>query len=1110
MVASEPDIYKPLNMAFDGRGRLWVTDTIEYPFPAPPSRKGRDTLKILEDINGDGRADRITTFADGLNVAIGVLPYGDGAIVFSIPNIWYLRDTDGDGQCDKREKLYGPFDYSRDTHGLNNSFRRGLDGWIYACHGFNNHSQVTGRDGHTVDMQSGNTYRFRADGSRIEHFTHGQVNPFGMAADPLGNLFTADCHSKPIYQLLRGGFYPSFGKPHDGLGFVPPMMSHTHGSTAIAGITYYTGSNFPAEYQGNVFTGNVMTSRVNRDRLEYRGSTILAREKPDFLKTTDPWFRPVDIRTGPDGALYVADFYNRIIGHYEVPLKHPGRDRRRGRIWRIVYAGKAKGTAPAKMPADLTRATPEQLGTALGSENLTYRTLATHEAVDRGGEEVVATMKKVVSESKRPAARAHALWALRHLESLEARLFVKALDDEDPLPRVHAMKIVAEESQWQDVHRRLATGVLAEDDNAFVRRAAADALGQHPNFDNLRPLLDALKKTPAQDNHLSHTIRMAIREQLRAKGQLAQLHPAKLSDPESRIIAEMAAALPTTGAGDYLVQHLSIRPEQGGALVRYLKHAARYASADSVPALATMVQKRFADDLTFQLSLIDSLRAGLAERGQQPPLYLRSWAVKLATRLLDVKQTASLAWTNTPIEGKARRDNPWVVQQRASADGDSSSPFFCSLPRGEQLTGVWRSQRFAIPAKLSFYTAGHTGYPDRPVVKKNFIRLRDAASGKLIKEAPPPRHDVARRVEWDLSEYKGRQGYMELVDGDDAGAYAWLAVGRFSHAPLNPSRVAQRLQSAADLIARMKLAELKPRLVTLLTAGKSTTSTRRTMARALAAIESDGRIAALYVAAARGAYDEKGRLQLVAAAQSGDNDAIGKALAEAMKSAPRGTQQSLAETLASGAKGGDALISLVEAGHASPRLLLRPTISQKLSALKITGAEQRIKKLTAGLPAENAMIARRIARHLTKYPQSGAMAQQGLAVFEKHCAACHKIGDKGATVGPQLDGIGNRGLPRLLEDLLDPNRNVDVAFRTTTLALANGKVVSGLLRRAAGATLVLVDEKGKEFTVSKGDVEEQKKSHLSLMPANLVETIPKRDFQNLLAYLLSQRAASKE
>ncbi len=347
LVASEPDILKPLNMAFDARGRLWITESTEYPYPAPPDRKGRDNIKILEDTDGDGRADKITTFADGLNIPMGIYPYLDGCIAYSIPFIWHFRDTNGDGVADKRTKLYGPMGYERDTHGMNNGFTRGFDGWLYACHGFNNQTTVKGKDGHVVTMHSGNTYRMRLDGSRIEQFTHGQVNPFGMAIDPLGNLYTADCHSKPIYQLLRGAYYPSFGKPHDGLGFVPPMMNHLHGSTANAGIVFYAAENFPNAFRGNIFTGNVMTSRVNRDSLVYRGSTILAKEEADFLTSKDPWFRPVDIQLGPDGALYVADFYNKIIGHYEVPLDHPGRDRARGRIWRIVYTGDAKESKPA-------------------------------------------------------------------------------------------------------------------------------------------------------------------------------------------------------------------------------------------------------------------------------------------------------------------------------------------------------------------------------------------------------------------------------------------------------------------------------------------------------------------------------------------------------------------------------------------------------------------------------------------------------------------------------------------------------------------------------------------------------------------------------------------
>src|SRR5213075_545767 len=148
------------------------------------------------------------------------------------------------------------------------------------------------------------------------------------------------------------------------------MIFHEHGSTAISGIVYYEDDLWPVEYRNNIFTGNVMTSRVNRDAVTFTGSTPLANERPDFVSTDDPWFRPVDLQLGPDGALYVADFYNRIIGHYEVPLTHPGRDRERGRIWRIVYRGPDGTGAPKAPRADWTAASDEELIGDLSHANL--------------------------------------------------------------------------------------------------------------------------------------------------------------------------------------------------------------------------------------------------------------------------------------------------------------------------------------------------------------------------------------------------------------------------------------------------------------------------------------------------------------------------------------------------------------------------------------------------------------------------------------------------------------------------------------------------------------------------------------------------------------------
>ncbi|MBT4865460.1 MAG: dehydrogenase, partial [Planctomycetaceae bacterium] len=423
LVASEPAIGQPMNMNFDAAGRLWVTHSIEYPYPAqgdvePRNSKfpdvgdhePRDRLTVFSGIGPDGTPAKTWNFIDGLNIPMGHTAVKGGVIVYSIPNIYFCPDADGDGKSDSRRVLYGKFG-NTDTHGMNNGFTRWIDGWIYACHGFSNTSNVKGADGHAFQMNSGNTYRFREDGLRIEQFTWGQVNPFGLTFDPLGNVYSADCHSMPLMLLLRGAYYSSFSKPHDGLGFGPDMIDHSHGSTGICGPAYYAATHFPAEYRDNIFLCNPVTGQVHRDRLKDVGSTRLVDTLPDFITCDDPWFRPVDLQVGPDGALYLADFYNAIIGHYEVPLKHSRRDRERGRVWRIVYRGTDKKlespTAPNLRQSDLA-----QLLKKLGDDNLTVRTLATNEIVDRFGVQAVPAVRELMAGESLPTQRAHGLWVL--------------------------------------------------------------------------------------------------------------------------------------------------------------------------------------------------------------------------------------------------------------------------------------------------------------------------------------------------------------------------------------------------------------------------------------------------------------------------------------------------------------------------------------------------------------------------------------------------------------------------------------------------------------------------------------------------------------------------
>ncbi|NBU75090.1 MAG: dehydrogenase, partial [Planctomycetes bacterium] len=383
LVAAEPDISKPMNLAWDDRGRLWVTDTLEYPYPAKEGTKPRDTVRVLSDFDPvTGKARKVSTFADGLNIPIGLLPLPSGkttrCLVYHINRVLLLEDTDGDGRADRRETLLEGYG-TADTHGMTNSFTWGHDGTVHATHGFANDSKVRDRNGVVLAMQSGHTYRFNVDGTGLELWTRGQVNPFGMARDDSGNLFTADCHSRPLYSLIRGSSYPSFGKPHDGLGFGPEMCPHDHGSTGIAGCCWIPAGFWNVKDPEQLIIGNVVTSRVNRDDVQWKGASPRAVELPDLVASDDLWFRPVDMKLGPDGAMYVADFYNRIIGHYEVPLTHPGRDRHRGRIWRIAPKGMDRA-----IPDLGTNATAEALAARLGDRNPAVATLALNQLASRG------------------------------------------------------------------------------------------------------------------------------------------------------------------------------------------------------------------------------------------------------------------------------------------------------------------------------------------------------------------------------------------------------------------------------------------------------------------------------------------------------------------------------------------------------------------------------------------------------------------------------------------------------------------------------------------------------------------------------------------------------
>jgi putative heme-binding domain-containing protein len=660
---------------------------------------------------------------------------------------------------------------------------------------------------------------------------------------------------------------------------------------------------------------------------------------------------------------------------------------------------------------------------------------------------------------------------------------------------------------------RSAAVASLQDTDAHVQRAAADALGANPSPENIPPLIALLDRVRGTDTHLRHVTRMALRDCLALAKDFAGLATDEYS---SRALADIAPAITNAAAGSFLVAHLQKYSEPRDKTAAYLKHAARFVPEKDLDSLASFTRRKFGEDVDLQLALFKSVQDGTAQRGAKLSQGARDWGAELAAKLL-APDLAEAAWINPqpPVDGLAFRRNlsPWALQERSCADGQKAQ-LMSSFPHGEPLTGTLRSQPFALPARLSFYLAGHDGFPDKPAQKKNVVRLRDAVTDVVLREAWPPRNDTAQRIVWDLSEFSGKRGCVEATDGDTGSAYAWLAFGRFD--PALPqlalgSDVSARLQAAADIARSLQLASLEPDLTTLLLKGTADTEARAASARALAAFypagtAKDSSAAVNTLARVLNNSAEPVALREKVAVALGEvvSPAAGPTLVSAMKAAPSRLQARLAAALASTGPGAEALLQAIAEGKASPRLLQERAVKDRLSATKPADLDARVLQLTKGLAPANEALQKLIDQRSKGYIPAKASAAKGVDLFTKNCAVCHQIEGKGALIGPQLDGIGNRGLERLCEDVLDPNRAVDLAFRSTLLTMKDGDVMSGLFRREEGEMVVLAESTGKEISVPKKQIAERRESETSLMPENFGELLAPGDFNDLMAFLLSQ------
>jgi putative membrane-bound dehydrogenase-like protein len=486
--AAEPMVVNPVAMTWDERGRLWVVELIEYPLGAPKGAKGRDRVKVLEDVDGDGKADKVTVFTDGLSLATGIAVGNGGVYVGQAPHLYFFKDTDGDDKADTKEIVMTGFGME-DRHELLNSFAWGPDGQLYMTHGVFTYSKVKNPDdpmddGVTMTAAVG---RFDVKRKKFEIFAEGTSNPWGVDFDAGGNAFVSACVIDHMFHMSPGGIYvrqagnPPFPYSYE---LIPSIVDHKHFRAAYAGIQVYQGNQFPEDYKGTIIMGNIHDSAVHQDRLTPNGSTFKASFVRDLIRANDGWFRPVSQQVGPDGALWIMDWYDKYPCYQNANADPEGVDRERGRIWRLVYTGDKKGAPVKSRPdgMDLGKMQNVDLVRMLAHPNIWQRRMAQRVLNDkvRAGngagvrEELGALWLRATNTETRMAI----LWTLGSTGLLSDLDLDKAARDDYAPMRAWAARFTGERA---DVNLESAgrLGRLAQDPDVTVQVAVATALRQY-------------------------------------------------------------------------------------------------------------------------------------------------------------------------------------------------------------------------------------------------------------------------------------------------------------------------------------------------------------------------------------------------------------------------------------------------------------------------------------------------------------------------------------------------------------------------------------------------------------------------------------------------------
>jgi putative membrane-bound dehydrogenase-like protein len=1199
LVAAEQEgIGKFVAIAFDASGRMWTMTALEYPVDANENKAasdalfakgGRDKVLVYDDVyTTEGQATRVPAsndgdsrglsrqprvFADHLVMPLGILPWQDGVFVQYGADIRFYRDTNDDGRADTHDVILTGFG-TQDSHLFPHQFTRVPGGFILTAQGLFNYSKVVRPDGSAfadgskeVVFNQTKLARFTPDGSVFENLTAGPNNIWGLTISREGETWVQEANDLgyPIAPYEPGAHYKTGSKeklrPYQPLmppTIFPPQMGGTGLSglaladdkgSPFADISLATAGGERAKGARLFYLANPITSRIQLVKATPESGRYRYEKLPDFLVSNDPWFRPVAITFGPDGALYIVDWYNKIISHNEVPRAHPDRDKTRGRIWRVRHKDQ-----PRVAPPNLAKLGDKELLAHLGDANARIADLAWQEIVDRKATGLADDLAQIAGDRNAPAdRRLGALWALEGIVEQASRLHALLpafAADPNPNLRHEAVRIAAAADLHQPAFIALAAP-LVDDPSPRVRAALGDALRRiaRPG-PGVIALMAKLGRGPLAEGDVwdkydrdfeRYLARWAMELNPEAVAAFLKAPPGQSLPAENRALATLALGGRDAAVGfarllpelqrpldDEEVRTLAAHfaePAVAEALRGALGNAAsRVSTLQSLLAIRTSLDtSQLTDALTGAAkALLAGTNAGDVQLGTRVAAEFQLAATESdLARLVTGKTAAALPAVRALT---ALRSDRVDLFARLVTDGDGAlrdaALAALTASRSEQATttllGLWpslnASQRVTTVDRLASTKPGASAL--LAFIRSGAVAHDDVGLAALEKMRTLLPGDPHMAELW--SSFAGRlQRVLRLKGGPDdfvsdpvdlkgpftVEAWVKLAPGISNHDGIlgAPNQLDMNFHAAQF---RVWVAGGQHDIVVASRKATPGAWTHYAVTR-----DAEG-VLRIYL---NGELDATGKGPNTAAftglrvgrTNPGNGGTDGWIAEHRIWNVARTAEEirdNFDRSFASNAERGTRSAEKAEPAPAGLVQVLGGAHWGKLHGKAV---------VEPTLEAPTLLTAEKAEEQAAKFAQFRRLANgrgdatAGKELFTLLCLNCHQQGGKGGQIAPALDGLANTGIEAILRNVLTPNAAMEGGYRKYRVETKDGELLEGLLVSEDKDAIVLRQPNFPDQRIPRSNVLKSGFTHTSLMPEGLLEAMQAGQVSDLFAYLKS-------